>query len=206
VPGICEPSHCADLSISTSWPSLSWANATVTTAGRCACSQCGGSIPHSRAGPDGEGMGFGYLQRSSLIPTAGSESCCGPLSSADRTVSLRAEMVPPNPGLRSRTRRMVRPVLGSADHATSGAGSAFGTFASAAAPKRSSIPGRPSLGHPSIGMAHVTYVQRTFISTTDVAMRYSHRRTRYFSSVAGAAHDAGLDQGAALWPTAFGRA
>ena len=140
MPWPCEPSHCADLSISTSWPSLSWANATVTTAGRCACSQCGGSIPHSRAGPDGEGIGFGYLQRSSLIPTAGSESCCGPLLSADRTVSLRAEMVPPNPGLRSRTRRMVRPVLGSADHATSGAGSAFGTFASAAAPKRSSHP------------------------------------------------------------------
>ena len=161
MPGICEPSHCADLSISTSWPSLSWANATVTTAGRCACSQCGGSIPHSRAGPDGEGMGFGYLQRSSLIPTAGSESCCGPISSADRTVSLRAEMVPPNPGLRSRTRRMVRPVLGSADHATSRAGSTFGTFAfaPAEAPKRQSGPailGRPSLGHPSSGMAHIT--------------------------------------------------
>jgi hypothetical protein len=90
----------------------------------------------------GRRMGCGcLLRRPALIPTAGSERCCCPPSSAEQFVSLRAEMLPPSPELRSRTRRMVRPVLGSADHARSPAGSAFGAFASAEAPN----PSIPSL-------------------------------------------------------------
>jgi hypothetical protein len=45
-------------------------------------------------------------QRKPVLPTG----VCG---------ALPAEMVPPNLGLRARARRMVRPVLGSADHPTS---------------------------------------------------------------------------------------
>ena len=37
----------------------------------------------------------------------------------------------------------------------------------------------------------------TLHPTSDLTMRYSNRRTRNLSSVAGAAHDAGLDRGAA---------
>jgi hypothetical protein len=127
---------------------LCWANATaVTMAGSMR------PLTHWRLKSPLPGrarrrrhMGFGCLQRPSLIPTLGSENCCGPLSSAERFVSLRAEMASPNPGLRAGARRMVRPVLGSADHATSRAGPAFGTFASAEAPKRSSHSWRRSPG------------------------------------------------------------
>ena len=46
--------------------------------------------------------GFGYLlRRPALIPTLGGESWCCPLSSAECVVSLRAEMVSPNPGTSS---------------------------------------------------------------------------------------------------------
>jgi hypothetical protein len=85
----------------------------------------------------GKTHGFGYPQRTPWITTLGSKSCCCPLSSAQRFVSRRAEMVPPNPGLRTGARRLVRRALAPADHATPRAGPAFGTFASAKAPKRS---------------------------------------------------------------------
>jgi hypothetical protein len=140
VPGICEPSHCADLSISTvgrlcvgrtqrrRWPVDAAADtlaAQIRLPGRAR---------------RGRRMGCGCLQRPSLIATLGGERCCCPPSSAEQFVSLRAEMLPPSPELRAGARRMVRPVLGSADHARSPAGSAFGAFASAAAPKRSIPP------------------------------------------------------------------
>jgi hypothetical protein len=61
--GICEPSRYADLSISTSWPSLCWANATVTTASVDAPAdkvEAQLRIP----GPSQAGRhGVGYLQR-----------------------------------------------------------------------------------------------------------------------------------------------
>jgi hypothetical protein len=144
----------------------------------------------------GRHMGFGYSATVNE-PTLGGERCCCPPSSAERFVSLRAEMVPLNPGVRAGARGMVRPVRRSVDHATSRAGPALGAFASAEAPKRCIPPWRPSLGHPGSGMAHVTSGQRPSTSPNDVAMRYSNRRTQNLSSVAGLAHDAALDRGAA---------
>lgn len=125
----------------------------------------------------GRHMGFGYLHRPPMMSTLGGERCCCPPSSAERFVSLRAEMVPLNPGLRAGARRMVRPVRRSVDHATSRAGSALGAFALAEAPKRSIPPWRPSLGHPGSGMGHVTNGRLSSVSTTDVDVRYSNRRT-----------------------------
>jgi hypothetical protein len=62
----------------------------------------------------------------------------------------------------------------------------------AEAPNRSVPPRWSSLGHPGSDMANVTNYRLESTSTTDVSMRYSNRRTRNASSVAGAVHDGGL--------------
>ncbi len=120
----------------------------------------------------GKTHGFGYPQRSPLIPTAGSKSCCCPESSAQRFGSRRAEMVPPNPRLRAGARRLVRRALGSADHATRRAGPAFDTFASTKAPTRS-IPSLTTLTRsPEWRHGHSRNGRPTSTSATNVDVVY----------------------------------
>ena len=141
------------LSISIFRPSLCRANATVRTASRCACRQNAGSTPHSQAEPGGQDTGSGHRRRPALIPAAGAKAVAAPCLLLNDFSQL-AEMVPPNPGLRAGARRMVRPVLGSVDHATPRADPAFGTFASAETPKRSI----PSLADPQSTVGYHIYI------------------------------------------------
>jgi len=142
-----------------------------------------------RAEPGGEGTGLGHLQRPSLIATQGSESWCCPLSSAEsaerclprwfrRTWDFELGSAGPCWDQQI-TRHRRRP------HVRLGRSPESGPFRP-----------WPTLRHPASGMADVTTNRLPSTSTADVSMRYSNRRTRNLSSVAGVrAHDAGLDRG-----------
>jgi hypothetical protein len=111
------------------------------------------------------------------------------------------------PGLRAGARGMVRPAVASADHATSRAGPAFGTFASAETPKWSShLWGDPRFITRTAEWPTSQTVNSTSTSTTYVDVRYSNRRTRNLSSVAGCGPRRRPRSRCGVWPTAFGRA
>jgi hypothetical protein len=162
-----------------------------------------GSTPRSRAEPGGEGTGFGPLQRPSLIATRSSESSCRSLPSAQCFASLRAGMVPPNPGLRAGASRTVRPLLGSADHATSRQAQ---RLARSPRPERSRRRWPTLTRSPEQRHGHSRTRRLPSTSTTDVDMRYSNRRTRNLSSAAGAGPRRQPRSGGGVWAMAFGRA
>jgi hypothetical protein len=146
VPGICEPSHCADLSISTVGRAVlgernggddgrvdapaDTLEAQVPTPGPSQAGKTHGVwLPSSATVIDPE-----CRQRKLLLSTVFGWAVC--------LAACRDGFA--GPGLRAGPRRMVRPVLGSADHATSGPGSAVWHVRLG----RSAEAVQPSLGDP----------------------------------------------------------
>jgi len=118
-----------------------------------------GSIPHSRAEPGGQDTWPGRLQRKAFESDSGQRKLFLPNIFCSMMCPSTCRDGFAEPGLRAGARRMVRPAVASADHATSRAGPCvwhvrLGRNAKAVQPSL----GRPSLHHPDSGMANVKTV------------------------------------------------
>lgn len=170
---MCEPSRYADLSMSTSWPSLCWANATVTTASqmrlptkwRLNCALPG----RARRGRHGVWLSSATIidsncrQRKMLLPTV---FCLANWLAACRDGSAE-------PGTSSwRTQDGAVPAGISRSRDASGRLGVWHVRVGQSAEAVHSVLGRPSLGHPTSGMATPETVDPSSTSTTNVDVVY----------------------------------